>query len=211
MKKRKINHKKTIKILILFVSVIVVIALVFLFINKVFNKNTSTNKVSVIDTVGTYTLDDNETAYYKNLFNQLKEELKKTSVNEENYAKLITQLFITDFFTLDNKISKNDIGGLQFVYNNYRSDFEKNAKDTIYHSIKNNLYGDRNQELPVVHSVEVTRITKNNYSYLDQKDSNAYYIDVQITYEKDLSYQKTASLILVHNNDLLEIAKMSNE
>ncbi len=208
MKKRKLNVKKLIRFIILLLVIILLIYFLIIGIKKLFNNKNDVNDVNIVDTIKSYTLDENETSYYKNLFSQLKNELNKSSINEEEYAKIISKLFISDFFTLDNKISKNDIGGTQFVYKEYRNDFEKYAKDTIYHSLKNNLYNNRNQELPIVHSVDITKITQGEYKYLEKVDSNAYFIDLSITYEKDLGYQKKASLVLVHNDDLLEIVKM---
>ena len=42
--------------------------------------------------------------------------LNECDLKEEEYAKVISQLFVTDLFTLDNKLTSNDIGGLQFIY-----------------------------------------------------------------------------------------------
>ena len=69
-------------------------------------------------------------------------------------------MFIADFFNLDNKISKNDVGGKEFVYSNYQTDFEKFAMDSMYKSVENDVYGKRNQELPIVTKVEVTKVNK---------------------------------------------------
>lgn len=206
-KKRRLNKQK---LLILMSIILVLILIVVFYLNSKKSDNDDKQTSNVIDTVSGYTLDDNETAYYKNLFNQLKGELNKTEIDEEKYATLISQLFISDFLTLSNKINKNDIGGIQFIYKDYRKNFEKSAKESIYHTVESNIYGDRKQELPTVHSIEVVKVTSKSYNYLNKNDDNAYYISLQVTYEKDLGYQKNVNLILVHNNELLEIVKMSN-
>lgn len=210
-KKKRVNKKKV----IVFVAVVVL-----LFVVVVNGYNTlkgpkekkrvkQTVKVEEqIDHYG-YELDDNETSYYKELFKNLKAVLKEEEVDEEKYASLVGQLFLVDFFNLDNKLDKNDVGGLQFVYSSFQSDFENLAKESIYHYIESNLYGDRKQELPVVKEVSVLKIDTVLFHYLDQKDEKAYQIDLKIIYEKDLGYQENVTLVLVHHDEKLEIIKMT--
>ncbi|NLL44247.1 MAG: hypothetical protein GX247_01085 [Mollicutes bacterium] len=213
MKKRKINPKK----LILFIIVVIIViglivgSILILKASLKGKEEPNNEEKEIIDNILDYTLDEDETEYYKNLFNQLKEVLNQDEINEEEYAKLVAQLFVADFFNLDNKINKNDIGGTQFVYKDFRSDFEKLARDSIYNHIENNIYGDRKQELPVVHSVAIENISQKKYTYNDKVDEKAYYIDVLIKYEKDLGYQEEASLILIHNEEKLEIAEMNEK
>ena len=82
------------------------------------------------------------------------------------------------------------------------------AKETLYSHVENNIYGDRKQELPIVSDVTITSIENSKYEYLDKIDENAYFIKVNITYNKDLDYPKEASLIVIHNNQKLEIVEM---
>ena len=200
------NKKKK---LILLIFVVLAIVLVLIFIPK--KKAKKEQEVIIEDKIEKYdyTLDDNETAYYKKLFNELKEVLNADTLDEEAYAKLISQLFIADFFNLDNKLSNSDIGGLQFVYKDYQETFSKFAKDGIYHIVKSNLYGDREQQLPIVTEVVVNNIEQSNITYLEEEDSNGYIIDLKILYQEDLGYQTTASLYLAHTDNKLEIIKMT--
>ncbi len=196
-KKRKVNYKR-VGILIFIILIFVVAVCIFM---KKPSKKEEPEPVKTIDTLEKYgyTLNDNATDYYKELFNTLKEELNKEESSEEEYAKLVSSLFVTDFFTLNNKVTKNDVGGVQFVYEDYKEDFIKFAKEGIYHSVESNIYKDRKQVLPVVTNVEVVSI--------EQKDSS-YEVHVKMTYEKDLGYQEEAILTLVHNEEELEIIKM---
>ena len=79
-----------------------------------------------------YYLEDNATEYYKELYNNLKDILKEEEINDEEYAKIVSKLFITDLFTLNNKVTSSDIGGLQFIHNDFKEDFINIAKTTIY-------------------------------------------------------------------------------
>lgn len=179
--------------------------------NKKDKKRNVKQEVKVEETIEgyNYELDDNETLYYKDLFQRLKQVLEKEPVEEDKYASLICQLFLADFFNLDNKISNNDIGGTQFVYADFRDDFENLAKSSVYHYVESDVYDDRKQELPKVKEVSVVNIETTSFTYLDQKDDNAYQVDLNVNYETDLGYQEGVTLVLVHNDDKLEIIKMT--
>lgn len=203
-KRRKLKKRIVVLFVIILIFVVTLVAK-----NLLFNKN-DVNKVKVTDNIEEYgyQLNNNETKYYKELFKELKNELTSSEVNEEKYAQLIAQLFVVDFFNLDNKENKNDVGGTQFVYTSFQSDFEMLAKESIYKSIENNMYNNRNQELPIVVNTEVTNIDKISYNYLDTVDSEAYEVTIEIEYKKDLDYQDECTIIIVHSNNKLEIVKM---
>lgn len=205
-----IKKRRRIKKSVLVIFILLIILLVAFFIKTVFFSKDKPTKVEVTDEVKEYgyVLNDNETKYYKKLFNSLKKELSKSDFDEEEYAKLLSQLFVADFFNLDNKENKNDIGGTQFIYTSFQQDFEKLAKEGIYKTVENNMYSSRNQELPVVTKTEVTNIEQTSYDYLDTSDSNAYIVTVELTYKKDLEYQEECTLTIVHSNNKLEIVKM---
>lgn len=210
-KKKRVNKKKV----AIFVAIVV---LLFILLVNGYNvlkgpkeKKRVKQTVKVeeqIDHYG-YELDDNETNYYKELFKNLKVILNEEEVDEEKYASLVSQLFLVDFLNLDNKLNKNDVGGLQFVYSSFREDFENLAKESIYHYVESNLYGDRKQELPIVKEVSILKVETALFHYLDQKDENAYQIDLKVIYEKDLGYQENVTLVLVHHDEKLEIIKMT--
>jgi hypothetical protein len=156
-----------------------------------------------------YKLEENKSKYYKSLFANLKDELEKEEVNEENYAKLVAQMFIADFYNLNDKITKNDIGGTMFVYESCKANFIEQAKDTMYKYIESNVYGDRKQQLPIVKEVTVTDIKQKPFTYLTkQKDSNAYEVTLNWLYEEDLGYETNAKVIIIHDNNKLSIVEM---
>lgn len=204
-KKKRFKFKKIILLFLLFVLIIG-----FIFTKKLFKKEPVPTEALVIDTIDnfSYQLNDNETKYYNELFNSLKELLSTDDYNEDDYAVIIAKLFLADFYDLDSKLMKSDIGGTQFVYEQYRTDFELGAINSLYKSVESNVYGDRKQKLPVVKNVEMVNLTKGSFAYNDSTDNNAYYLDMSIDYEKDLGYPTNVKLILIHVNDKLEIASM---
>ena len=204
MKAKKKQRTKKLIILSAVLVILVIIILTFLFKDK----KSENNYLDEIKEYGYY-LEDSKTNYYQSLFTELKNTLDTESVDEEAYARLISQMFVADFFDLNSKISKNDVGGTMFVYTDYQSSFEALAKEGIYHYVKNNFDNNRKQNLPKVEEVKITDLETREYDYLDETDENAYFVEAEITYKEDLEYQREVSLVLVHVNNKLEIVKMS--
>ena len=210
-KKRKINVKRVAILIILLLLIIVGGILAF---NKLTSDKKATKEVQEVASIDAYgyTLKDNATKYYKGLFKELEKVLNADKVDEEKYSELVAKMFIADFFNLDNKISKNDVGGKQFVYADYQEDFEKYAMDSVYKSVESDVYGNRNQSLPVITNVEVTKVGNDSYTYGENTDDNAYIYNFVIEYEEDMGYQTEGSLTLIHNNNnKIEVASMSEK
>lgn len=207
MKKRRMK-KKPIIIVCLLLLIIIAAIVYFVFFTK--EEKETIKEVKNVDTIEgyDYTLSENATKYYKKLFEELKDTLSSDEIDEETYASLVTKLFVADFFNLDNKITKSDIGGLQFVYKDFREDFTKLAETSMYKHVESNVYGERNQELPVVTSVAAEKQDNTTFKYGDSSDENAYVYEFTITYEEDLGYQTTGTLTLIHNDKKLEVAAM---
>lgn len=203
---RKISIRKiaVFAIYILFIILLVIGIVKILFLGK------KTINVEVVDKIDNYnyTLNSNATDYYKGLFNELSNLLKNDDFDEKSYTELVSKLFITDVYTLDNKLNKNDIGGTEYVYSNFKDDFNMIAQSTIYKNIKNNMYNDRVQDLPIVKEVIINSIDNDDFEYEKNVFENAYYVDVSVNYESDLGYPTNISLVIIKNNDKLEVAKM---
>ena len=149
---KKKRRLKTWPIILLFCIVIfgILIFCVVDVINSLKGKNTK--EIKILNTIESYnyTLNENDSAYVSAVFEKLKGELENDIIDEEKYAKFVTQMFIADFYTLNSSVNKNDVGGIQFVYEEYRKDFLSSAKDTVYRYVENNIYNDRTQILPFV-------------------------------------------------------------
>ncbi len=153
-----------------------------------------------------YTLNDDATEIYKTYFAELKEVLNKEEVDEKEYAKSITKLFITDFYTLTNKISSSDFGGLEFIHPNLKENFKLNAGDTMYNHVKTNLDGKREQSLPEVKSVEIKVISDYNYTYKGAKVP-AYKVSATWEYVVDLGYENKGDFYLLKEENKLYIVE----
>lgn len=206
--------KRRIRInLILSLIVILLVGIMVYCVFDIFGsiQSKAQSSVEVLDRIDgyDYELNENDSAYFKTLFADLKEVLENEEIDEEAYASLVSQLFVTDFYSLDCALNKNDVGGTQFVYAAYQNDFVSKAKTSIYNYVENDIYGDRDQELPMITEVSVDSIETQSYSFDNGvDDSNAYEVTVSVSYAKDLEYPTEVTLILIHNENKLEVAIM---
>ncbi len=203
--------KKKITLIIIILLLVVLLAVGGYFGYKAVNKNkTAIGTTAVVDKIDKYgyTLEEDAPKVYKELFKELQDVLSKDEVDYEEYAKLVAQMTVVDFYNLDNKVSKNDIGGVQFIYSSYKENFVLEASETVYKYIEHNLYNDRTQQLPVVDSSYVDSIKTEKYQYQKIKDDEAYNVNVKLTYKKDMGYPSNVVVKLLHNDGKLEVYYM---
>lgn len=206
MKKRKLKKK-------VIVLIILIIILILCITGFILYKTLSKNQVAeakVIDSIEEYgyVLEDDQPKIYKDLFKELSKVLQAENVDEEEYARLISQMFSIDFYNLENKVSKNDVGGTMFVSTDYVDNFTLKASDTVYKYIEHNLYNDRDQNLPIVVSSSIKELENTTYKYGKINDQKAYEVTVNLEYKEDLGYPTEISLILIHNDKKLEVCEM---
>lgn len=191
-----------IAILIILVS-IVGLSKLFLKEDKESKQKIETKIISNIEKYG-YTLDDRDTKYMKETFKELESVLNAEEINEEEYAKILSKLFIIDFYTLSNKINKYDVGSLEYILNDKREMFKSKAMDTIYSDIYDNTYKDRVQELPEITKVEIVDFKEEEIE-INKETIESYKVTMHFTYKKELGYDKEGTLNLVKNNNKLEV------
>ena len=170
-------------------------------------------KLQVVTTVAEidnyqYKMESNTTRIYKKYFKELEQELEDNKIDEENYASLVSKLFVIDYYTLNNKITNKNIGGVQFIHSNLRSSFIEKASNTMYKYIKSNLYGNRKQKLPEVNDVEIKSIKQINYKNNNYQDNSGYQVEVNINYVTDYDYPKEVTLTLIPEENKLVIVEI---
>lgn len=205
---RKVLNKNKLFYFIMISLILVVIIIIGVKFTLEFlvkdDKNVVTKKeLDSLELYG-YTLDDYDSDLYKEYFNDLKSTLNNKEVNYEDYAKEIVKLFVSDFYTLDNKLTSSDIGGVEFIPSDMVENFKMHAGDTMYNHVKTNIYGDRVQKLPIVKSVEVTNIENITYTYKD-KEYSAYKVSARWEYQEDLEYKNNEIFTLIKDNNKLYI------
>jgi hypothetical protein len=210
-KKRRLTKLGKILIVIilsiLFAVVIMFVCNNFLKSKRGENIETVKNEVIELDNYN-YFIHGNATKYEKKLSEELKKILSVDEVVYEDYASVITKLFLSDLFTLSNKNSSSDITSSQYVYTDYQDMYKLIVKDSIYSNIEINLGEERDQSLPTVTNVDISSVNRNVFSLNKVKiDEQAFYIRANISYEKDLGYPNVYEVVIVKNDNLLQIVK----
>jgi hypothetical protein len=213
------NKKKKMKPITKLLLCLIVVALIiggYIGFNKFFKKNDA-KKPKVVDKVEIdnvdYVVNEKDSKLFKDTFNELKKTLNVKEVDNKKYAEVITKLFVIDFFTLSNKTSKNDVGGVQFVFNSYKTSFVDYARDGIYKQVTANLDGNTNDILPTVSSVTVNRVEevspKNIFStggFTD--DMVGYEINISWKYKNSDNFMNNATITVVPDGKKMSLAKM---
>ena len=206
--------KKKKKKLIFFIIILIAAVLVYMSLN-LNNKGSDKPIKKVVDEIEKfdYTVSETDTKLFKDEFKKLKKELSKKKIDNKEYATIVAKLFIIDFFTLDNKLSKNDVGGIQFVYSEYKTSFIDKARDEFYRYVKSNLDNNRDQKLPIVKEIKVTsceeittssELSGEQFSSIDE----AYKISLNWKYKEDLGYQSSGNVIVIKDNEKFSVAKL---
>ena len=164
---------------------------------------TETKELDRIDLFG-YTLDDTDTDLYKKYFDELSKIVSAEDINYEEYASSLSKLFITDFYTLSNKVTATDIGGLEFIHTDLLDNFKLNAGSTIYKYVESNSDGTRTQKLPTVSEVIIESVTEGKYTYKDE-EYDSYGVNASWSYAEDLGYQTSMKLTLIKEGTELYI------
>ena len=212
MKRKRLNKKRLFNFFMIIIALVLFALVAFKVVSDLNKDNAKVEKkqLDIIEPYG-YKLDDRDTSTYKKYFNELKEVLKEDPIDEEKNAELLTKLFITDFYTLDNRLTSTDIGSLEFIHEAQVDNFILNAEETMYKTVESDLYGERKQELPVVKEVTVESIEETTYTY-NNNEYDAYRVTASWTYKKDLGYEDEGVFILMKDKDKLNVVeKVSKE
>ncbi len=199
------DKKTNSKIILLFIVVgIILFSVLFIKIYNDFIKDNSAQKqISSIEYYG-YTLNSNDTDLYKSYYKELDKVLKEKQVDYRSYASLLSKLFIVDVYSLNNKLASTDIGGLEFIHPDLKENFKENMSETLYKYVESNIDGKRTQELPIVKEIKVDNVFETKYTYNDT-EYDAYLVNANWTYEKDLGYQTSSKLTVIKVDNILYV------
>ena len=207
--------KKKYKVIFSLIILVILVIVGFLIYNNFFKKaeeteNPITNVAKVTNQIEgyQYTLDDRDSELFGNYFKELKTLLEeKSEITEEwmeEYAKYLAQLFIIDLYTIQNKISKYDIGGLEYLYENATNSFRSKVLDTIYKTVEDDSYKTRTQALPIVKSISIQSLEQTTY-LIEETEYKAYEIKLSWDYEIDLGYDQIGTIKMIEKEEKLYI------
>lgn len=206
------QKKKIMNIMIVILVLVLLIGgfFVYRYIQKKNNK-TDLNTIEVLESIKDYgyVLEDRDTEIYKETFLKLKELLNQENIDDQKYAEYVASLFLIDLYTIENKISKYDVGSIDFIYPEEKEKFQNKVMDTMYKLVEDNTTHTRKQELPIVSNVELTSIQKKEYKKEDIL-LEGYLINAEITYKKDLGYDTHVILTLVKEENKIYVVNLTN-
>lgn len=152
------------------------------------------------------TSDENDSEVYKIEFENLKKILESETINYEEYAKTIAKLYIIDLYTINNKINKYDVGGVEFLYEKAKENYITNVTDTLYKYVKDNSDNKRDQKLPEVKEINVDEITNTTYK-IENTNYEGYKIKLSWDYIEDLGYDKSAEVIVIKEENKIFVVE----
>lgn len=205
--------KKKKKIIIITIVVIIAILItvgVIFLINRKDKEKPVVKEIEVLDKIDgyDYILEDRDTEIYKEKFAELKKLLESDDIDDLQYASLLAELFTIDLYTIDNKISKYDVGGLDFLYSEELDKFKNKVMDTMYKLVEDNSSNTRKQNLPNVVGTEITNTEETTYKK-GETNLSGYNIYVTIDYEKDLGYDKNVKVTVVKEQEKMYIVAIT--
>lgn len=202
--------KKKVKVILIIAIILISTGLGFLAYESVKPKAVKTATVeNEIEEYG-YTLKSTRNDRYKKAFQELKDILSKKDVDEKAYVEQISKMFIMDFYTLNDKLANTDVGGIDFIHTDAKTNFLEKAEDTVYKYVENDIYGNRDQQLPEVTEVTVEKVENIEYTIgTDFTDDSAYQVEVSLKYKEDMDYPTKATLIFVHEDNKLSLVEIA--
>lgn len=198
MKKKRRLKKKIRVILSVVLGLLVFLVIVFSILRVI--DGLKPTVVEVIDTIDkyNYTLDDRDNSLFTDYFADLKKVLNEDNIDFDEYAELLSKMFVIDFYTLDNKLNKYDVGGLQFLDADIYKGFNLKAMDTIY------KYIGVIEGAPDVNFVEIVDIKDKNILY-NEETYEGYSVTLSWKYVKDYGYDTDGDVLIIRDGEFLKI------
>ena len=201
-KKKKVKNKK--KFIIAFIVVLILVCGLLGW--KLLSRDSGRKQAYEIKELDNlkefgYTLTDSDSDLFKTEFKELKSIVNADEIDEEKYTTQVAKMFVIDLYTMSTKVNKYDIGGIEYFYFDKKDMYEQKVMDTLYSALQDNTYGDRKQELPEVSGVEVLSNIEGKFK-IGTKESKSRIITLNISYVKDLGYDKEATITLCKENEL---------
>ena len=203
--------KKTALVICLILFIYFIGGIIYNFTRKEEKEVVNNNNNKIVDNAVTikgysYILYEDESTIYTDEFKKLKNNLEGKKIDYKEYAKSISKMFIIDLYSLNLKKNMYDVGGIDFIYPDSQDNYKLNVQNTLYKYMEDNSEGKRKQELPEVKNVKINEVEETTYK-IKEKEYDAYKINVDIEYVKDLEYDKKAELILIKDGEYIHIVE----
>lgn len=194
--------KNKYKILLIIIIILILILGIMAIVHFKTSKKEVDEPIKILDIIDNspYELKENDSKLKKDLFYELEDILNESEIDYQKYAEVLAKIFVVDTFSLDIKLNKYDVGGIDYILESEKEKYKNILSDTLYDNVENNYDGKRNQELPLVKNIEISQCTESKFVF-DNEELLSYDIVLKWTYEKDLGYDTSA---------LVKVAKVDN-
>lgn len=204
------NLRKSIIFVVIIIIVVTIIGILSFYIIDSNSSKNDSNPIKTIDEIKGYNISLRDTANdaYKAEFNKLRENLESGNVNYNEYAESVAKMFIMDLYTINNKVNKYDVGGVEFILPENKDNYILNVSNTLYNYVEDNSKNNRKQSLPEVTDIKINNVEKKKYVIKSTKETyEAYYFNVEISYKNDLGYDKTGEVIVINKNNIMYVVE----
>lgn len=199
---------KKYKILIIIILILLVIigGLGIFYLTKKPNNKVLIDNKDVIEKYNYY-LKANDSSLKEEKFNTLKSILEQEEIDYKMYSQTLAELFVIDVYDLNSKLSKYDIGGLDYIYESEKDKFKNIIQDTLYNSIEDNTLSGRDQQLPQVIAVTSKEAIVGEIEY-NEKIFTSWIIEIEIDYKKDLGYDNNVLVTVMKDSEKLYVVEI---
>ena len=196
--------QKKFKILLRIIVILIVLMLIIL-VAMQFKPDVKKSNYKEIDKIANYNylLEDRDSKLMQEVFNNLKNVLKSTEINYELYAEYLSELFVIDLFTMDNKDNKYDVGGAEYVLPEVVENYKLNVEDTIYKYMQDKNTTKRDK-YAIVKSINKDTLEQTKYTF-NKTEYDAYKITLNWDYEEVNEYAKKGVITLIKKDNKLYI------
>ena len=177
------NRKIIITWLIVAILLLVAIVVVYFIVANRGNEQNAEIVPQEVDSISgyEYKLEDRDTTLYKNTFTELKKTLENENIDYPKYAELVSELYIIDLYTINNKVTK-------------------------YEYVEDNSSGKRKQDLPEVKSIQIVETNHSKFN-IDDSEFDGYSIQLKWDYVKDLGYDTESIVNLVETENKVYVVQ----
>lgn len=148
-----------------------------------------------------YQLRDNATDLQKELFDELKDDIKnKEEVGDLKIAEDVVKNYVADFYTWTNKQGQFDVGGMCYIHGWYKANNWMQAKDGFYTYLSKYMNDYGVEDLLEVESIEVVDSYKNpsKYKIGDSDEDESYHIEAKWTYKPTVKFNTSNYATKLH-------------
>ena len=168
-----------------------------------------------------YSIGYNATDVNKEYFRQLDQAVESENPVKTEIAGALVRCFVTEYYTWTNKDGNYDLGGMQYIYSDRRSDFEKYSRYGFYADMDLYLKQYNRSELIQVEWVSVSGVEPTDpYIFYNAETGeetalDCYAVSASWDYAAGTAMdtsaiQKSALFYVVDHDGRLEIAQIGN-